>query len=179
VITIPSWLNEKAQGVGIGKCIWTPNIMATVVYILLGILGAKSFYFPIGDDLINTIDNSFPEGPWSYISKITAGIFPILALLTTISVFAIIVRYNLLKSGLCGLAWANFWAVIFPWLVAIPFSTGTGLINFLNWVGLIVNGYINFIVPLTLYFLSQRLHERHDIPMVLVNSDMKKREMLE
>jgi hypothetical protein len=42
-------------------------------------------------------------------------------------VYSIIIRYNLIESGLCGKHWANVWAVLFPWVFSVPFYTGTAL----------------------------------------------------
>ncbi len=41
--------------------------------------------------------------------------------------YSIIIRYNLIESGLCGKHWANVWAVLFPWVFSVPFYTGTAL----------------------------------------------------
>jgi hypothetical protein len=43
----------------------------------------------------------------------------------SIPVYSIIIRYNLIESGLCGKHWANVWAVLFPWVFSVPFYTGT------------------------------------------------------
>jgi len=40
-------------------------------------------------------------------------------LLPGIPVYSIIVRYNLLDAKVCGQGWANFWGVIFPWIISI------------------------------------------------------------
>lgn len=58
------------------------------------------------------------------LAEISVYAFPEVVLVSTIPVFSIIVRYNLLDSGLMGRFWANFWAVIFPWFLAIPFYPG-------------------------------------------------------
>jgi hypothetical protein len=90
------------------------------------------------------------------ISEVAVYLFPIVVLLTGIPVFSIIVRYNLLQSGLCNkgmlflsgggekkshthtpthllfllcAVWANIFAIIFPWIVSVIFYTGKGLIN--------------------------------------------------
>ena len=40
---------------------------------------------------------------------------------------AIIIRYNLLENKICNKMWANLFAVVLPWLLAIVFYAG-------NWV---------------------------------------------
>ena len=51
-------------------------------------------------------------------------------------------------------AFANFFAVIFPWIVTVPFMTGSGLTTLINWASLCINGFINFSIPLLLYMIS-------------------------
>ena len=43
-----------------------------------------------------------------------------IVLLPGIPIYSIIVRYNLVESNICKPGWANFWGVLFPWLLSIP-----------------------------------------------------------
>lgn len=58
------------------------------------------------------------------LADVSVYAFPEVVLVSSIPVFSIIVRYNILESGLMGKHWANFWAVIVPWAIAVPFYTG-------------------------------------------------------
>jgi len=81
------------------------------------------------------------------------------ALLSSIPVFSIIIRYNLIESGVVtNKKAANFWAVIFPWIIGVFFYTGAGLDSVINWTSLFVNGLVNFIIPLLLYIMAHRKH---------------------
>ena len=56
---------------------------------------------------------------------------------------AIMQRYNLLEAGVCGPRMANFLGVVLPWLVCIPFYTGSGFSNVVNWGGIIFNSTVS------------------------------------
>jgi hypothetical protein len=45
-----------------------------------------------------------------------------------IPIFSIIARYNLVENRVCRKLFANFWAVVLPWVIAIPFYAGVGLL---------------------------------------------------
>ncbi len=67
------------------------------------------------------------------LAKVTFYMFPVVVNLTSIPVFAIMQRYNLLEAQVCGPKMANFLGVILPWIICIPFYTGTGFSNVVNW----------------------------------------------
>lgn len=48
-----------------------------------------------------------------------AYIFPLAVLVTSIPIYSIIIRYNLLENRICGKVLANVFAVIFPWVAAL------------------------------------------------------------
>jgi len=58
------------------------------------------------------------------LANVSVYAFPEVVLVSSIPVFSIIVRYNLIESGLMRKHWANIWSVLVPWVVAIPFYTG-------------------------------------------------------
>lgn len=77
--------------------------------------------FLSGQDLLAAVSAS----PVSNAASIAASyLFPIVALLSGIPVFSIIVRYNLIENGTSKL-WANFWAVFFPWAAALCVYSGS------------------------------------------------------
>jgi hypothetical protein len=41
-------------------------------------------------------------------------------------------------------------------VVSVPFYTGSGLMNIIGWTSILVNGFINFIIPLILFIMSLR-----------------------
>lgn len=73
-----------------------------------------------------------------------------MVLATTIPVFSIVVRYNLMQSNIHK-GWANIFAVALPWIVVIPFLTGNGLNEILSWGTLFFTSVANFIIPFAIY----------------------------
>jgi len=58
------------------------------------------------------------------LADVSVYAFPEVVLVSSIPVFSIIVRYNILESGLMGKHWANVFSVLLPWIIAVPFYTG-------------------------------------------------------
>src|SRR5271156_6098484 len=48
---------------------------------------------------------------------------PSAVLLSSIPVFMIVIRYNLLRGDFCSERWAIFFSSILPWIFVIPFQT--------------------------------------------------------
>jgi hypothetical protein len=158
VTSIPSWANEKKEGVSINRSIWGSAIVGTSLFILMGLFGAWTFKYPLNANILDVlISKANSVGHvMRIIVHISVYLFPIVVLLSSIPVYSIIIRYNLIESGLCGKHWANVWAVLFPWVFSVPFYTGSGLSNIISWVGLFVNGFINFVIPLLFYIIALR-----------------------
>jgi hypothetical protein len=95
-------------------------------------------------------------GLGSKVAKITFFLFPACVNLTSIPVFSIMQRYNLVESGACGPKTALAIAVGVPWLVAIPLYTGKGYELLVTWSGIVVTSVVNFVVPPILYILALR-----------------------
>ena len=99
IITIPSWINDVNPSVPIRKAVWYSVIMSTVVYLLLGIMGGMAYKMGPTSNIISIINKS-PER--SIVSIIATYLFPLVVLITSIPVYTIIIRYNLLRTGYCG-----------------------------------------------------------------------------
>eukprot|EP01094_Clydonella_sp_ATCC50884_P006758 TRINITY_DN1594_c0_g2_i1.p1 TRINITY_DN1594_c0_g2~~TRINITY_DN1594_c0_g2_i1.p1 ORF type:complete len:412 (-),score=121.43 TRINITY_DN1594_c0_g2_i1:1068-2303(-) len=155
VITVPSWINETSGSVSINKALWVGSILSTVVYVVLGVLGGFSLPFSGDQNLLDALTEN-TSGALNTASLVSVYSFPAIVLLSSIPIYSIIVRYNLLESEFCSKGWANFWGVLFPWMVAVPFCTGSGFNIFVNWSSLLVSGVINFVVPLILYIVMKR-----------------------
>jgi hypothetical protein len=67
-------------------------------------------------------------GALHVISQISVYLFPAVALMSSIPVFSIIIRYNLVENKICRKPFANFWAVVFPWILSVFFYAGKGLL---------------------------------------------------
>jgi len=119
VITVPSWINELEGGVSVHKSIWIGSLLATFVYVLLGYVGGRALVFTADQTLLDALDAA-THGTLHVATQITTYSFPFIAFLSSIPVYSIVVRYNLLESNFCSKGWANFWGVCFPWLLSIP-----------------------------------------------------------
>jgi len=156
-VSIPSWVNEKKRGVGINKSVWYANLLSSVLFFSVGLLGATVFPYSDSSDLLSAFYNYPLVGPLRFVTLVSVYLFPIIVLLPGIPVYSIIVRYNLLKTNMIKRRPANFLAVVLPWLVALPFYSGKHFMEMINYVSLFVNGLINFIIPFWLYLLSYKL----------------------
>lgn len=181
VTSVPSWVNEKDKNVSINKSIWWSTILSTLFFFIIGLGGGLAFKFGKNEDILDAINHTAKNEILKVVSRISVYLFPLIVLLSSIPIFSIIIRYNLVDSQLCGKAQANFWGVIFPWILSVIFYSGQGIFDIINWTALLVNGFINFVIPLLLYFFSVRQHRRElaeaqkDIPVEdLVEKDYQK-----
>jgi hypothetical protein len=53
------------------------------------------------------------------IMQLSVYLFPVVAVLSSIPVFSIVIKYNMVENGFSH-RFSFFWGVIFPWLVALP-----------------------------------------------------------
>ncbi|KAI1319074.1 hypothetical protein EDD11_004963 [Mortierella claussenii] len=157
ITTVPSWANAKQPNVSIHKTVGWGVGITTTIYVAVAILGGMAYHIPNNSSLIQAI-NSSPDV--TVLSQITGYTFPLAALITSIPINIIVIRYNLIQSGACNLAWANILAGILPWFVAIPCMTGSGLTTVINWSSLFLVSTANFIIPFVLYIYSKRHRER-------------------
>ncbi|KAF8948025.1 hypothetical protein BGZ47_006888 [Haplosporangium gracile] len=164
ITTIPSWANAKQPNVSIHKTVGWSVTITTIIYILVAILGGMAYQIPNNSSLIQAI-NSSPDV--TILSQITGYTFPIAALITSIPINIIVIRYNLIQSGACSYMWSNILAGVLPWLVAIPCMTGAGLTTVINWSSLFLVSTANFIIPFILYIYSKRHREKLDkLPII-------------
>lgn len=152
VVTIPSWCNEKRNSVSIYPSVASASLFATAVYFLIGILGALAFSIPENDDVLDVLN----ESPFSNrFTRLSAFIYPIVSIASSIPVYSIVIKYNLLETGLVNNWVAWFISAVVPWLVVIPFYTGSGLANVMNWGSLFFVSITNFIIPFIIYIAAR------------------------
>merc|ERR1719454_336289 len=56
---------------------------------------------------------------WNFIVKLSVYLFPVVAVISSIPVFSIVIKYNCIENGWRECT-AFLWGVVFPWVVAIP-----------------------------------------------------------
>lgn len=146
VVTVPSWCNEKRPEVSVNFTVWWATVLVTVLYIVLGVMGAVAYgsKLTVSRDILACLNNSG-------LARFSVCIFPLMAALSGVPIFCIIIRYNLVQSGLCGRLSADFLGVYLPWLVALPMQTGSGLQQVINWTALLFGSIANFGLPFLLY----------------------------
>ncbi|PRP85167.1 hypothetical protein PROFUN_07114 [Planoprotostelium fungivorum] len=156
VTTIPSWCNEKSPEVGVKRSIYTSVIVSSLFYIIIGMLGGYALRFGDGQDLLLALQTSTRHSKALHtISSICVYLFPIVALLSGLPVFSIIMKYNLVENNICRKSVGTFWAVIFPWVISVLLYPGQGALDVINWTSLCVNGITNFVIPMLLYIVSR------------------------
>jgi hypothetical protein len=152
VASVPSWLNEKGKSVAARSVIIYAVCTSTLFYLILGYFGgigiAPSFLANGAGFLQFFYTNLHPI--WT-MSRICVYIFPCANLMTSIPVFSIIIRYNLLNNKLCSKYVANLFAVVFPWILSLFFYSGNQLNFIINWSSALFFVFINAILPSMLY----------------------------
>lgn len=118
---------------------------------MLGILGAMAYKMTASSEILSILSSN-----GSTVSIVTSYLFPVCALITSIPVFTIVIRSNLLRGELCSNSWAIFWSNFLPWLVCIPLQTKDYIGTIQNWSSLFFQSTVNFILPFILYFVSRK-----------------------
>jgi hypothetical protein len=161
VMVIPSWINSRHPSVPVKKTVWYSLGIATFIYLIVGLTGGASFYIPPTSNVLATLSDSiYNKGSLMFSNSF---IFPIFSLITSIPVYIIVLRINLIQSKLCSKSTATFLSSVLPFFVVVPFQTG-GYVNlFMNWTSLIFTSITNFIVPFLVYiFLDKRNVRKED-----------------
>lgn len=146
---VPSWLNVKSKDVKAQRVIWTSMIGTSLFYSLLGLFLAFGFKI---DDSLNVLHSVWLVGVPSFLSKISVGLFTVVMLLPSVSVFFIVSRNNLVQNNVVSPAIGTLLSSFLPPLIAIPLLTGTHLPSFQSWTSLIFISPCNFILPFLVYF---------------------------
>ena len=140
IVTVPSWVNEKKPGVSVNKSIWWSLVLGVLCFVVLGWVGAAAVPPKGQADLLAMLS----VDPTIGAAKVGTFLFPWIALVSGIPIFSIIIRYNILENGLCeSTRWANFWAVLFPWICAIVLYAGNLLNEIMNWGSLLTTVPLN------------------------------------
>ncbi|KAI8143731.1 hypothetical protein BJV82DRAFT_609229 [Fennellomyces sp. T-0311] len=151
ITTIPTLVNDLRPDVSIHKSLTISVIISTIMYIIIGVFGAMAYEMSPSSDILAILST---QGQTA--SLVTTYIFPICALVTSIPVFTIVIRQNLLRGNICGKPWAIFWANLLPWFICIPLQAKDYIGTIQNWSSLFFQSTVNFILPFILYFASRK-----------------------
>lgn len=146
VVTIPSWCNEKKPGVSVNRSLWSASSLCVFVYTFVGLVGASTFLHEVSPaaDFLACLN---AHG----LAPLSVYFFPLMAALSGVPIFCIILRQNLLEAKVCSRSTANLLAVVAPWMLALPLQTGDGLQTVINYSSLIFGSVVNFVIPFLLY----------------------------
>ena len=64
-----------------------------------------------------------------------------------VPIFCVIMRYNLVNGGLCSEPWAHVWSSVLPWGTAWTLYQGSVTRKLLDYSGLVLNGFTDFVAP--------------------------------
>lgn len=181
VTTVPSWINEKKNGVPVNQSLWWATYLCIVIYLAIGLPGAYVFADYLQGPVTNTCPaHEAPGGdgfncpndlmqlftedsiaPWqssgflTFVLKTSVYLFPIVAVVSSIPVFSIVIKYNLQENGFSKLS-GFLWGVVFPWLFAFPLIYMPDVLGqVVNFTSLVFVAFTDFIVPFSLYFVLQ------------------------
>jgi len=150
--TLPSWINEKRPDVSVLASFALTMGYVLMVYTGIGIIGGMAYkpFYTTDENLFSKLNAG-----GSKLGQVTVTAYPMLQNFTSIPVFSILIRYNLVQSGLSS-GVATFIAVVVPWILSIAFYTGSGFDTISEVGGLATSSVINFIVPAALYVSARR-----------------------
>jgi len=171
---------KKKTDVSVNKSIWFSTTLVTITYIVFGILAAAAF--PVSNttnilDRMNEFSNKNKSLHILHLITVwTLYLFPVVGFINGIPIYSVIVRYNLIENKICKKHAANFWAVIVPWIIALPVYAGAWFQIFVNWTSLLFNGVINFIIPVLMFMYAAKYTTAIRYSMLSVNIFQKSRE---
>ena len=95
----------------------------------------------------------------SFIMQLSVYLFPVVAILSSIPVYSIVIKYNCMENGFSK-TFSTFWGVIFPWLIALPLCHQPNALNqFITFSSLIFVSFTDFVIPWALYIWYEMLVE--------------------
>ncbi|CAG9461566.1 unnamed protein product [Pedinophyceae sp. YPF-701] len=164
IVTVPSWVNEKAPGVPISWGVWWPTALTVVVKVVFGLMGAWAFKLLTFPNGVGALPRGVPLPGAANILQIVLGSpacnaflavcvygFTAVTLIPQIPVYSIMTRYNLLSGDLCTNRQAFMYAVIIPWTAAAFLYQRSLVGKACNYAALLVQGGTNFVLPAMMY----------------------------
>jgi len=160
VVTIPSWVNEKQPGVSVSKVMWQGCGVAALMLVVVGLTGCWAYDLtnpslsPQNQVEVQNILLIMTHRNQPVFGRVIAYLFTLTTLIPGIPVLMVIVRYNLVSSGVIPQSWATAIAVWLPWLVTMLMYQKGWFQSFLNWTTILCSGFVNFGIPPVLYYCA-------------------------
>jgi len=148
---LPSWVNEKGKNVSIKASFGITMGYVVIIYTVIAIIGGMAYkpFYMTDENLFSKLNAG-----GSKLGRATVTAYPMLQNFTSIPVFSIMIRYNLMQSGVSS-ANAILTAVALPWVLSIAMYTGSGFDTISEVGGLATSSVINFLIPAVLYVLAR------------------------
>mmetsp|Transcript_20201 Transcript_20201/g.42320 ORF Transcript_20201/g.42320 Transcript_20201/m.42320 type:complete len:546 (+) Transcript_20201:19-1656(+) len=140
--TVPAWLHEKSEKTSASSVIWSSSVLVVILYAICGVGG--------GVGIRNVPDNFLAylsAGHLGVTSQITANLFSFFIIGLGVPLFQVVMRYNLVHSGVVTPRVGVVMTSILPWGLSWMVYQGAGILEVLTWSGLCLNGLIGFILP--------------------------------
>lgn len=99
ITTIPSFVNELSRKVSIHRVILYAITICVAMYVIVGITGAASFQISPTSDILATLAAAKHNKALIVLVNL---LFPMAVLVTSVPVFAIVMRYNLVRGNMCS-----------------------------------------------------------------------------
>lgn len=163
VITVPSWVNEKAPSVSTTRVIWYSCFLGLLFQMIIGYLAALAYPDLSGHADILPVMNDSPLGSPSMrrFTRHAVYLFSFGTLIPGIPIYSILVRYNLLMGDVCGPKGAFVGSLVVPWVVSMFLYRGSGFKVLVNWTALLLQGFVNFTIPALLYVSALKRYPNH------------------
>jgi len=162
VVTIPSWLNEKKPSVDVNKAVWWPALFGWALKLAVGMMGSWAFRLTDvrgADNILNLLGSSTEPR----VTRYSAYMWNVTTMIPGIPVLAIMIRYNLLNSQVCGARMSFFLGVVAPWVfVAFVYQQGW-LVHFCNWAAILCQSFVNLLLPVIVYRTSLQRYPREQL----------------
>ncbi|ORY45936.1 hypothetical protein BCR33DRAFT_715961 [Rhizoclosmatium globosum] len=168
ISTVPSWINLKRNTVSAQHTLWTSAGIATLSYILIGLIPGFAFTIPSEGTLISVF-----EQVGKISDRVSGYMFSLTILLPSIPMFFVISNANLTQNFEFDSRILLFFTHIVPWFVAIPVSAGTTVTAFNAISPLFFVSTANFIVPLVLYIRSCDFRTKYNASRELSQKQLK------
>ena len=138
---------------------WITILVSIILYIFVGIFPALSYDVDSSGNIIPALST---HGIPKLLTAITCYAFSIVILLPSIPVNFIVAENNLTQNEILYKPVAIFFCKVLPWILAIPFQTGTSLSKFITWTGLLFVSPANFIIPFFIYLKCLKFRREYN-----------------
>jgi hypothetical protein len=145
VIAVPAWLFEKEPNVGVPSVVHASSILTAILYVVIGVLGAVSMPY-VSQNMLE----SLMSGVFGTVMQLCASIFAFFIVGLGCPLFSVLMRMNLVGSGLISYPISNALAVYLPFFCSWIFYQGEAITSLLSWGGILFTSLIAFILPLLL-----------------------------